>query len=754
MGESLEKKEPSAAPREGTAARELPLDTKLLSDAVIELNISRKNVGIYPPGHIQITKSIDRAYEILQRLFEIRPEMTLGIAKDTLLVGQNYLDQKNPVYRDFALSLSQQGIAAVTFTSGLSREELVRFHRVLTTKPEDIRAAGGIGAVMEQADIPHIRIQAIDYGSFHLTEEKEIARPQTRPGQDTSTAGVWQDFVSQLVAGKIVATGEGVSLSDTMFIDPADLARLLNERKIDAGAAFSSYEHIVAAHVRTLAEQKQPSKEQSATMEKLNALLKNLHPELRKQFLSATYSQFSSPALRGKEEELVGGLPDDMVIGMLQSASQEGREISPTLAGLIQKLSLVQDAEPKDQRRPVSAAGEERTAPEILPEHMERLFDREGYENYVTADYDAKLKKLSEGAGAMALFEGFPLEEYAVSLQDDRLDFQIGRALIAFMEEDIDEEDYREFSRKLVTVIHDLAASGNFALLLDIYETLRRHAREKSSGGISAIAAECVNAFADPAFVAKAVAGFDAWMKTKGREGAGFLLALGPAAVPGLLDIFADDASPGGRKILFDLLCNFGQAAITEAQKRLRDPRVPYVRNLLMLIRWAGSPKAVPFIKPLLQHPDQKVRMEALAALLRFKDPGAVPLLRERLHSPDPDIASQAVLFAGQYRVAALTEDVLSLIKKVILFETDYAANEELIRALGEIGDPRAVPDLEKLARASWTLYAAALARMKATLFESLARYPRESIAGLLKIGERSDDDRIKRACRKLAERT
>lgn len=130
--------------------KELPLDTRLLSDAVIELNISRKNVGIYPPWHIQITKSIDRAYELLQRMFEIRPEMTLGVAKDTLVVGKDYLDPKNPVYRDFALSLNQQGIAAVTFIQGLSREELTRFHKVITTRPEEIRARGGIEKVMTE----------------------------------------------------------------------------------------------------------------------------------------------------------------------------------------------------------------------------------------------------------------------------------------------------------------------------------------------------------------------------------------------------------------------------------------------------------------------------------------------------------------------------------------------------------------------------------------------------------------------------
>ena len=175
MAETPDNKDVPAPPQ--PPEQEVPLDTRLLSDAVIELNISRKNVGIYPPGHIQIVRSIDRAYNLLQQMFELREEMTLGIAKDTLLVGRNYLDKKNPVYRDFALSMNQQGIAAVTFIKGLEKEELVRFHRVITTKPEDIRAGGGIGAVISDVNIPHIRIVAIDYASFHLTEEQEILKP-------------------------------------------------------------------------------------------------------------------------------------------------------------------------------------------------------------------------------------------------------------------------------------------------------------------------------------------------------------------------------------------------------------------------------------------------------------------------------------------------------------------------------------------------------------------------------------------------
>jgi hypothetical protein len=750
MTEVPDKKEDTSS-KPQRAESEIPLDTQLLSEAVIELNISRKNVGIYPPGHIQITKSIDRAFNFLERLFEIRSEMTLGVAKDTLLVGQNYLDQKNPVYRDFALSMSQRGIGAVTFMRGLEKEELTRFHRVLTTKPDDITTAGGIDKVMVESSIQHIRVMAVDYASFHVTEEQEIVKPQGKADEKQDLA-LWQDFVSHLSAGTLAAPGQGVSLKDAEKIDPLELARLLNERQLDSSAALQSYDHIISTHIRGAVEKKRLTSEQSKTLASLNTLMRELHPDLRKQFLSVAFARVSAGGSFAGAEEIIGGMTDDMVIEMLSQASTEGREISPTLAGLVGKLAGTRhdssagtyQAKPK---QPGVAA-----APLILPEHLQTLFDREKYEEYVSADYGKMLREMAEGSGVA--LEQVPLQEYEKSFEDEHLDFQIGRALLAFMEEDIDEEDYREFARKLVAIAPGFLDSGNFELLWDIAETLRRHATDKAVQGIRDVAEESRGIFSDPEFIARALNFFEIWMKDKGQEAAGLIRSLGPATIPGLMDIYSKDETFGGRRVLFNLLCMFGEPAVQEAEKRLRDPRPYYVRNLLILIRRAGRPDSLPHIKPLLRHKSQMVKMEALSALLKFKEPEALKELRDAIHSEDPDVAAQAVALAGQYRAAEVTEDVLSRIKRAILFETDYATNEEVIKALGDIGDPRAIPDLEKLARTGFTLYRQSTMRMKETIYESLARYPRERLTNLIRIGEGLQSDKIRRICKKLAEKT
>ena len=742
-------KEEIPAPAQKTE-REVPLDTRLLSEAVIELNISRKNVGIYPPGHIQITKSIDRAYTLLQKMFEIRAEMTLGVAKDTLLVGSDYLDQKNPVYRDFALSMNQQGIAAVTFVQGLDKEELVRFHRILTTKTDDIRAGGGIGKVMSDAAIQHIKILPIDYSSFHVTEEQAISAVQSK-GEEKSGANLWQDFVSHLSEGKLAARGEGIAINEAEQIDPAQLAQLLNERKLDPNAAIDSYDRIITTYVRGAAEKKQLTLEQSKTLARMNALLRDLHPELRKQFLSIAFKRLASHTNAPVDAaEVLGGFTDDLVIEMIGQASAEGREISPTLAGLVSKLAQSHhDAGPSRAAAPLPAKG--LVSPMVLPEHMQKLFDREKYEEYVGADYQAMLKQLSEGAGAAV--EPFPLEDYLKTLDDDRLDFQIGRALLAFLEENIEEEDYREFTQKLVAIMPQFLDTGNFEILWDILETLRRHAADKPSQGIREIAEEAKKFFIDPEFIIRALKAFELWMRDKGQEAGGLIQALGPDVVPGLMDIFSRDETVGGRRVLFNLLCLFGEPAVREAHKRLRDPRPFFVRNLLIFIRRAGTASSLPYVKPLLQHRDPTIRIEAISTILKFKDPEAAKLLQSAIRDKDPDYAAQAIVLAGQYRVSDVTEDVLAKLKRVILFETDYAENEEIVRALGNIGDPRAVPDLEKLARASWSLYPQSLLRMKEGLYESLARYPRESVSRLIQVGEKLNSEKIRRICKQLGER-
>ena len=81
---------------------DLNLDTKVLSEFIYALNIARRQILSYPPGHPVINVAAEKLLDLLPQMFEFRQDITIGVARDTLLVADQALDNTNPIYRDFA----------------------------------------------------------------------------------------------------------------------------------------------------------------------------------------------------------------------------------------------------------------------------------------------------------------------------------------------------------------------------------------------------------------------------------------------------------------------------------------------------------------------------------------------------------------------------------------------------------------------------------------------------------------------------
>ncbi|RME64955.1 MAG: hypothetical protein D6778_07100, partial [Nitrospirae bacterium] len=110
------------------------VDAKLLGDALIELNITRRNVQVFPKDHPTVQYSLQRAYEHLKTLFEIRPVITLAITEDNFIIDDQYIDPKNPVFKEYASYLHDLGISSITFRTGVDKDELYTFHFLTTQK--------------------------------------------------------------------------------------------------------------------------------------------------------------------------------------------------------------------------------------------------------------------------------------------------------------------------------------------------------------------------------------------------------------------------------------------------------------------------------------------------------------------------------------------------------------------------------------------------------------------------------------------
>lgn len=97
--------------------------------------------------------------------------------------------------------------------------------------------------------------------------------------------------------------------------------------------------------------------------------------------------------------------------------------------------------------------------------------------------------------------------------------------------------------------------------------------------------------------------------------------------------------------------------------------------------------------KPTLEHRDWKVRLEAVQALAENKDESALAALLLALSDPDSDVreaATQALIQRGPQAVPGLLD---------ALRTANADAQQLAVRALGEIGDVRALDDLLEVLR-------------------------------------------------------
>ncbi len=99
-----------------------------------------------------------------------------------------------------------------------------------------------------------------------------------------------------------------------------------------------------------------------------------------------------------------------------------------------------------------------------------------------------------------------------------------------------------------------------------------------------------------------------------------------------------------------------------------------------------GDPRGVDSLIPLLQDKVKAVREDAARALVTLGEV-ALPRLRASLSHEDWLVRLHAVEALGKMRVSAVVEDLLS----VLFNDRDTAVRVDAARALGEIGDARAV---------------------------------------------------------------
>ena len=764
-------------------------ETKLAEQLIFALNFIKMQVGMYPEGHSMISQGLDNVLGVLREIFALKGQITIDMKNDALYVGKDILDKKNRNNRQFAKWLNDLYITSITLSRGLTRDELLKFQNILVMKTSDILVLGNIEKVFADSRIAHIKVKGLDLGYFSskkitdreslkdkkpkvkdpdvsyfsstdekitydekkTTDEKKTEREELEDKKQFEDE-LWRKFTSSLIT-QSTEKGEQKSRSpEYSNIDSHDFVKLLNEETIDWDVFLNDYRSMMIQYLRSEDEEKKPMFEN--IIFRIDSLVKDFHPQLKQQMFHVTENELSSLPPSIIKSNKINCFNYETIAGILRGASDEKRGISPSLCLLFQKLSTTRDKSLDGSGKAVLNGSSPINETFTSAKEIEKLIEREQYESYVPADYEEILRRKSMVVDVDEKMnkEHFNVGECINTLEDTSLNLQISKLFIALMDEDLDENEYREISIYLTNNISEFILSGHFSLLIDILDTYKRHSQEKPSEKIRRIADSGITVFHDTKTLSRDLNAL--FLQGISLDSLiDFVVACGAENIPWLLDLYLETWLPKGQAMIVEVLLHFREEATSNILNRLSKISIQFIKKLLILLQLIGDADVIPYVRTFADHPDTAVRLEAISTLLRFKDHDAKALLQKAVFSKDRSESTQAIVLACEYRITDICVKLISLIRTNIILKKDLTFNEFMITEVVKTRDPQIIQYLEKLAGTRWSLFPGRLFRTKMALLNAIELYAPPNAVNLIKMCLNSKNKQIKTLCVELMKR-
>jgi hypothetical protein len=546
-----------------------------LADFLIELSIAIHKNAIYPAGHPLLAGAVDALVLRLVRLLQDRTTLSLGVARQQLVIEGVVTAASNSLLRELAQRLHRHHLGAVKFLRGVGRDEVADLLRTVAADAERSVQPLGLRGPDELRRWPHVRAYPLSYEQLELAGESRPDDPMIARGEGGARAAqLWVGLARAALFAEAATTAS----ADSASTDPVVVAKAIDEHRREV-----AYDQVVVGYLLQIAEElkRKGGAESVALQKRISMMVSSLSPHTLRRLLEmgGDVSQRKRFMLDAAQ-----GMAVDAVMELVQAAADASQQtISHSLVRLLSKLATHAEQGAVPELR-AEAESE-------LREHVQRLITDWTLEDPNPDSYRTVLDHIAKSAPLFAANEPVsnglePERIIQMSLELDSLGEPVTRAVDAMLR--------RGDLVRLMTLLSGAPDGSRAAAALwrqlASPDQLRTALREVP---------------VDFGLVEKLVA------------------RLRLAAAAPLLDALEASPSRQVRRKLLDLITPLGPEAITIIAGRLPDERWFVVRNMLMLVADIGT--TCPDIAlPYARHADPRVRREALRVL------AGIPATRER----------------------------------------------------------------------------------------------------------------------------
>ena len=664
-----------AAPRSTQEKRAaLPRE---LADFLIEFSIALHKHAMYPNGHPTLVPAAEGVARRLEGLLAERGTLSLGVARDQLVIEGVATDPRNPVLHDLAERLHRHHLGAVSFQRGVSGIELEEALKAVAMEAERQGDPIGLRPAGQIPRWPHVQLYPLTFDRLELVGGPEDSAGGGGGGGVAGgrSAQLWVGLARAALAGHDADQAEARPPEPHAFrpepkpltdeeleaavshVEAGEMAQAeadpgMVAKAIETHERGTAYDQVIVGYLLQIADElKTPGGAGSVALKKrMSKLISSLDENTLGRLIDMggdlkQRRQFIMDATQG--------MATDAVVDLVKAASGAGTPISNSMLRMLSKLSQHAERGPAPRRSIADSALREQVA--------------ELVQGWALADpnpdaYGMALKQMSAAAPMLV-----SAPETAFAPESERV---VKMAVEA-----------GGVGGPFERAIDDLVVRNRLNDLLDILDKAQRQ-----NPAVERLRERLM----DPETLKLALTApvLDSTLIDKLSAG------LGERAVPPMLDILSESDSRQLRRALIDRLLKMPAALRPRLAERLADERWYVVRNMLYLAAELPGDAAVA-AGPFRNHADPRVRREAMRVLMR--DPAErTRAICTALADADERIKRLALNAVTEGGVPDPAVPMLAS----LAHDSDVDAELRLpaIRALAAKGGPMAIDALLKIA--------------------------------------------------------
>lgn len=602
---------PSQPPEAGTAPQLRTLGEKRatlpreLGDFLIEFSISLHKHATYPLGHPILAPAAEAVARRLDSLLLERGTLSLGVARDQLIIEGVATDPKNPVLKDLADRLHRHHLGAISFHRGVSPLEIEEALKVVASDADRGSEPVGLRPAEEIPHWKHLQLFPLTFDRLELVGGPEAVEGDRDGSAITQGRGalLWVGLARAALAAEEVKKPEPRMPEPHAFRPNVPAAAPLSEDEIDRALSEvkpaelevsgvepaavakaieqhergTAYDQVIVGYMLQSAELlKQGGAGALALKKKMSRLITSLDQNTLTRLIEmgGDHRQRNKFILDATQ-----GMSIDAVIDLAKAATGTGAAISNSMLRMLKKLG---------QHAERGSAPRRQMAESALREQMAELVQGWELADPNPDSYAAALQKMSMSSPVLVT-----ADEAAFTPEPERM---VKMAM-----------ETGGIGDALERAIGDIVARGRIPELVTMLEQAT-----KENPAIERVRARVE----DPEMLRAALAAQPVDFGLVDQ----LVVALRHRAAAPMLDVLIASDSLTVRRALIDRLIRMPDDVRPLLAAFVGDERWYVQRNMLFIAaELPGMPLALD-ASPYRQHPDWRVRREALRVLFRHPD--------------------------------------------------------------------------------------------------------------------------------------